>query len=328
MSLSKVSLKNIYDWDRENHGRSLILKLQEWDLIPNEKLCAQCQKPMSVSRDSKRASGFKWRCQKKNACTGLKCTQVTSITSGTLFEGMHVSVMNVVCFMLMWVRGDSLKIVREELHLSKTTSVKLSKLFREVVFNKMITKMEPIGGEGKVVEIDESKFGKRKYHRGRRVEGQWVFGGYERGTGLVFMVPVEKRNRETLLPIIHAWIKPGTTIHSDQWKAYAGLDNDPNYSYKHLTVNHSETYKDPITGACTNGIEGSWRPAKVHYNSSGRRKGKFDGNLAKYMFVKWCKFNRQDPFFSLIKASLDWLKSLESREIFETDGDDDDDEDL
>ena len=33
---------------------------------------------------------------------------------------------------------------------------------------------ELVGGEGKVVQIDESKFGKRKYHRGHRVEGQWV----------------------------------------------------------------------------------------------------------------------------------------------------------
>ena len=39
------------------------------------------------------------------------------------------------------------------------------------------------GGEGEVVKIDESKFGKRKYHRGHYVKGQWVFGGTERGTG-------------------------------------------------------------------------------------------------------------------------------------------------
>jgi hypothetical protein len=30
------------------------------------------------------------------------------------------------------------------------------------------------------MEIDESKFGKRRYNRGRRVDGCWVFGGVER----------------------------------------------------------------------------------------------------------------------------------------------------
>ena len=34
-------------------------------------------------------------------------------------------------------------------------------------------------GLGAVVEIDESKFGKRKYHRSHYVKGQRVFGGYE-----------------------------------------------------------------------------------------------------------------------------------------------------
>ncbi len=37
-----------------------------------------------------------------------------------------------------------------------------------------------IGGKNIVVEIDESKFGKRKYHRGHRVEGVWVLGMVER----------------------------------------------------------------------------------------------------------------------------------------------------
>ena len=39
-----------------------------------------------------------------------------------------------------------------------------------------------IGGPGKIVQIDESKFGKQKKTRGKRghrAEGEWVFGGTE-----------------------------------------------------------------------------------------------------------------------------------------------------
>ena len=40
---------------------------------------------------------------------------------------------------------------------------------------------QKIEGVCKIIETDESKFGKRKYHRGACCEGQWIFGGVERG---------------------------------------------------------------------------------------------------------------------------------------------------
>lgn len=50
---------------------------------------------------------------------------------------------------------------------------------RELV-SQMVDEDTRIGGEGIVVEIDESKFGKRKYNRGHRVDDVWILGGVER----------------------------------------------------------------------------------------------------------------------------------------------------
>ena len=100
-------------------------------------------------------------------------------------------------------------------------------------------KSERIGGEGRAVQIDESKFGKSKYHRGHHVEGQWVFGGIESDSSRCFMAVVEKRDEATLSSIIQSWIKPGTTIISDCWKAYCNLKK---HGYSHRTVNHPQEF--------------------------------------------------------------------------------------
>jgi len=88
------------------------------------------------------------------------------------------------------------------------------------------------------------------------VEGSWVFGGYERGSGKVFMVIVENRTAETLLRCIEKYIEKGTTIYSDCWKGYQCIYDHPHY--QHLTVNHSLYFKDPETGVHTNSIESTW----------------------------------------------------------------------
>lgn len=64
-----------------------------------------------------------------------------------------------------------------------------------------------IDGEGIIVEIDESKFGKRKSHRGHRVEGAWMVRGIERTRQK--KVFLEDKSPGILLKVLneHAWVE-------------------------------------------------------------------------------------------------------------------------
>lgn len=74
-----------------------------------------------------------------------------------------------------------------ELVVCERTIVDWYNYAREVCDNILQTNENNVfGGPGIVVEIDESKFGKRKYHKGRRVDGVWVFGGIERDSKKCF----------------------------------------------------------------------------------------------------------------------------------------------
>jgi hypothetical protein len=48
---------------------------------------------------------------------------------------------------------------------------------------------EKIDGRNKTVEIDESKFGRRKYRREHPVKGQWAFSGVNDGPAESFLFP-------------------------------------------------------------------------------------------------------------------------------------------
>lgn len=138
-----------------------------------------------------------------------------------------------------------------------------------------------IGGPNCVVEVDEAKFGKRKFNRGRIVEGQWVLGGICRETRDAFLVPVEDRSAATLLPIIMKHVAPGSVIYTDEWRAYAQLCDS---GFTHGTVNHSLHFVDPESGVHTNTIESTWWAVKRSLPSTHTRKGHLGDHLAEFLW--------------------------------------------
>lgn len=174
----------------------------------------------------------------------------------------------------------------------------LNNLTLQLIYNWLMHHQKQIGGDGIIVEIDEAKFGRRKYNRGRLITGQWLFGGIERGTKKIFILPVVSRKAEVLIPIIKKHIAPGSIIYSDCWKAYEQIDKS---TYQHQTVNHSENFVDPHTGVHTQNVERLWRDVRGVVPKYGRREYHFDHYLAEFVFKKMFRMHeRIDGFFDII----------------------------
>lgn len=72
------------------------------------------------------------------------------------------------------------------------------------------------GGENVLVEKDESKLGKCKYNRSKKVFGTWIVGLVERtATRRIILIPVLKRDKETLHIIIQKSLRLISIIITD-----------------------------------------------------------------------------------------------------------------
>lgn len=170
---------------------------------------------------------------------------------------------------------------------------------REVCSEVLKSENIKVGGPGKIIVIAESKFGKRKYHKGRRKDGLWVFGGTERGTKNCFLTTVEDRSPDMLIPIIKKRVEPGTTILSDCWKAYSRLQEE---GYEHQIVNQSKEFISQGRGAHMNTIESAWRAVKTPLPKHGTVKSLYDTHFVDYMFREKHLNNANDQFLKFFQC--------------------------
>ena len=144
-----------------------------------------CGQPMLLKQTNNSKDLFMWRCRrvhtvtKKNMTYKVKDIKV-SIRHNSWLVDSKIKLETVLEFVYLWAQGFTHSEVLHELKLSKKTVTEWFMFCREACIYAVMEKSEPIGGNGIEVKTDESKFSKRKYHCGYRVEGQWVFGGHEK----------------------------------------------------------------------------------------------------------------------------------------------------
>lgn len=226
--------------------------LQFYGLLLNRKKCIKCKRECGIYKRNRK---YFFQCNKK------KCRkQYTAIPKNSFLSNARLNMTVIVQLIFCFINDMTSTQIKKMLGLSASTVSDWLNFFREVCEVAIMNSSEKLGGEGKIVEIDESVFGKRKYNKGRMVKSRWVIGGIERGTGKCFLVPVSNRNSETIMNVIQMYINPGTTIITDEWKGYNKLCKE---NYTHLTVNHSINFVNAETGAHTNTIEGEWSKVSV-----------------------------------------------------------------
>ncbi len=86
----------------------------------------------------------------------------------------------------------------------------------------------------------------------------------------------------------------------DCWKVYDCLDE---HGYRHVNVNHSKDLEDPVTGAHTNTIEGSWLHAKRSLPVYGWRKDLMTDHLALFLWRRGATRAGLDLFEKFLKLA-------------------------
>jgi hypothetical protein len=112
-------------------------------------------------------------------------------------------------------------IIQHTGHTAETFST-YKKFFRQLIETTLESDDTIIGGEGIIIQIDESKFGKRKYNRGRyinyghRVEGSWALVGVERTSERrVFAEVLEDRKESKIIEVIQRYVAEISIIWTD-----------------------------------------------------------------------------------------------------------------
>lgn len=189
-------------------------------------------------------------------CTWKHCGSTITLWSKTVLENSKITFLEFLAILDLWLMNMPLHLICKLMFIDRKTLRRLLSNVSSVLVPKYYSSIQKIVGNNVEVEVDESKFGKRKYHRGHRVDGVWVLGMVERTTSRrIVVIPVNDRSRPTLSSILHQYVEKDSVLLSDCWKAYA---NSNLYFKSHNTVNHSIGFKNSLTGTHTNTIEGTW----------------------------------------------------------------------
>ena len=210
----------------------LVKWLMERNIFASSMKCVCCGLNCKLGKRAKKIDGSTWRCE------GNK-NHETSVRRYSFLVKSHLRIQDLFQFTRCFLQDMSLKKACSNAGITyRSAGVDWASFHREICKEYVYTTMTNIVFEGDV-EIDESLFGRRcKYHRGNARVGMkvWIFGIISRATNSLILYPVDRRDEETLLPLIKKHVAPGARIFSDSWPAYRNL-NDKGFQHLLFVTN-------------------------------------------------------------------------------------------
>jgi hypothetical protein len=287
---SDKSIPSVYELGAVLHNPAHCLRyLLDAGILPKSLVCA-CGREHSLDERM-----LNFRCGSRGRAYKM------SVFSGTIFSGSHLSISEVLYIGYQWLTGASASTCITQLGHSSATICSFYGRYRRLVAGALSFEDTMIGGDGIEVDVDESKFGRRKNNRGHRIEGVWVLGGVGRtAERKLFLVPVESRSAEVLLDVISRHVREGSIVNTDLWRGYSALESI--LGLQHNTVNHSLYFRYPLTGVHTNYIEATWRGIKLRIPIRNRVKDTIESHLIEYI---WRRKNETTLWKSLLEAIRD-----------------------
>ncbi|KAG0422236.1 hypothetical protein DMUE_6225 [Dictyocoela muelleri] len=192
-------------------------------------------------------------------CTKKSCRFQHSVLKFTPFYYTHLKFSTIINIIILFYKGKNIFEISQNVSVSNSSVLKILTKVSNFIYYKYLRSIEKLGGENKIVEVDESLLVKRKYNRGRIIKEIWIFGMIERGSKKIIFIPITKRNKYQLGFLSLLSIKKNTIIYSDCWRGYTNLNN---LGFEHKTVNHSRNFVEPSSGVHTNTIEANWSALK------------------------------------------------------------------
>ena len=164
------------------------------------------------------------------------CRQYFTVRSDTPLERCKIDLRKFIyaAYLLMTSRkGISSLQLSKELSVQQRTAWYILHRLRVACGSDM----EALRGTVEVDEVylggrEDNKHESKKAHGGHFQEKQIVLGMRERG-GRTVAMPIEHADKPTLHSAVHAHVRPGSTICTDENPSYNGV------AHRHRTVNHS-----------------------------------------------------------------------------------------
>jgi transposase-like protein len=224
----------------------------------------------AVSPFDEKAKVYKSRKAFQYVCGTTK--KKFSVLTGTMFQGTRIPLVKwfaAIYLIISHKKGiSSVQLAKDLGGISQKTAWLLLHKIREAL---EIENYNELGGQGQIVEADESFYGgknknrhahkKVKKSQGRSFKDKTAITGMvERGGRMTAVVTVSTA-MEVMQPVIRKYLAKGSVLISDDWKGYIGLDDDYHqYMIKDSVNGYSHEYDSSIIH--TNTIEGSWKIMK------------------------------------------------------------------